>query len=319
MARVFDITAASDTVRLDGNGQGDIAFTASNVSGRPLRGRANLVPQDAASKAWLSVSGGPERDFPGGGTQQFSVKVAVPPGTKAGKYNFRLDVVSVQNPDEDYTQGPNVAVSVTLAPPPPWHFPWWILVVAAVILIGLGGVAWYLLTPSTVEVPQIVGLTPAAATKALSDSQLKGEQQGEEHTGIVNPGLVSSQTPAPTSASNVKAASNSIVKFKIEGTGPVPRKPVPDVTSSHMLLDPAIHAILDAGFTVDQPSGRITPFNLLAGKVVDQSLTGTAPVGSTVHLTVGMIRLIDWQTMVSSETLERVKRVNKFIVRPVPR
>jgi hypothetical protein len=74
MARVFDITAASDTVRLDGKGQGEIPFTASNVSGRPLRGRAFLVPQDAASKPWLSVSGEAERDFPAGGTQQFTAK-----------------------------------------------------------------------------------------------------------------------------------------------------------------------------------------------------------------------------------------------------
>jgi len=118
MARVFDVTAASDSVRLDASGSGETSFTVSNVSGRPLRGRVKLMPQDPASKTWLTVVGESERDFPAGGTQQFAVKVKVPPGTPAGKRTFRLDALSVQNPDEDYTQGPSAAISVDLTPPP---------------------------------------------------------------------------------------------------------------------------------------------------------------------------------------------------------
>lgn len=310
MARVFDVTSASDTVRLDGNGQGEMAFTASNVSGRPVRGRAKLVPQDAAAKAWLSVVGESERDFPASGTQQFTVKVAVPAGSKPGKYNFRLDVVSVQNPDEDYTQGPNVAISVTLPPPAPKPFPWWILVVAAVLLLAIGGVVWYFMRPGAVEVPKIVASSPDAAMKALSDNHLEGKQDGEEHTGTVSPGLVSSQDPRPTSDTHVKAPANSTVHFKVEASPPVVQKPVPDVATSHMDLDPAIHAILGAGFTVDEPSYRRGVIFPLVGKVLSQSPPGNqpAPVGSTVHLTVGTLSLRDWTTMASPQTLEAVKR-----------
>ena len=143
MNRIFDVTAASDEVRIDGTGKGEIAFTVTNVTGRPIRGRAQLVSQDTSSKAWLALSGDSEREFPLGGTQQFTVKVSVPPGVKSGKYNFRLDLISVNNPDEDYAQGPNVGISVTLAPTPARPFPWWILaVVAAVMVIGVGLAMW---------------------------------------------------------------------------------------------------------------------------------------------------------------------------------
>jgi hypothetical protein len=37
-----------------------------------------------------------------------TVKVAAPPGAPAGKYQFRLDAISVINPDGDFTEGPAV-------------------------------------------------------------------------------------------------------------------------------------------------------------------------------------------------------------------
>ncbi|HEY6292471.1 MAG TPA: hypothetical protein VI455_13050, partial [Terriglobia bacterium] len=125
MASVFNITTASSTVQLDARGHGEIAFTVSNTSGRHLRGRAKLVPHDPGQRDWLMVAGEPERDFPVNGAQQVTVQVAVPVGSKEGRYTFRLDGVSVQNPDEDYTQGPTVAFAVA-EQEVPRRFPWWI-------------------------------------------------------------------------------------------------------------------------------------------------------------------------------------------------
>jgi eukaryotic-like serine/threonine-protein kinase len=317
MARIFEITAASDTVRLGGDAQGEMAFTVTNISGRAVRGRAKTVPQDPALKTWLSISGEPERDFPVGGTQQFSVKVAVPAGTKSGKYNFRLDAVSVQNPDEDYTQGPNVAVSVTLVQPNGGGgFRWWMAAVAAVVLLAIGGAVWYLIKPSMVDVPKVVGLAPGEATKALSDAGLSGSQAGEEQTGKVAAGKISSQDPKPTSETNAKAPAKSTVQFKIESAAPVAQIPIPDVASSHMQLDPAIHAILDKGFLVDAPSMQFTTVDF-AGKVLDQNPKGSAPPKTTIHLTVGALRRIDWRTLVSSGTLSRIQQVNpRVLVHP---
>ncbi len=104
----FNITAASDTVRLDAQGRGTTTFTVSNASGRSRRGRARLVPSDPAHAGWLSLEKDAERDFSADGTHQYTVRVAAPPGTPPGRFTFGLDVVSVENPDEEFTQGPKV-------------------------------------------------------------------------------------------------------------------------------------------------------------------------------------------------------------------
>lgn len=144
MPNPFSITAATDTVRLDAQGRGSTTFTVSNTSGRSRRGRARLKSADPGQASWLSLEGEAERDFTADGTHQYTVRVAVPPGTPAGRHTFGLDVVSVENPDEEWSQGPQVAFEVP-APPPKKPFPWWIiLVVLALILVG-GVVAWLLL------------------------------------------------------------------------------------------------------------------------------------------------------------------------------
>lgn len=293
MARIFDVTAASDSVRLDARGQGEMPFTATNVSGRHLRGRAVLIAEDAASKSWLSLSGDAERDFPIGGVQQFGVKVAVPAGTKPGSYKFRLDVVSVENPDEDYAQGPTVAASVTLPPVPPRPFPWWIPVVAVVVLLVVGGVVAYVLFTNKVEVPRIVGMDPTAAKNALEAKHLKAEPTGEERTGNVTPGLVSRQDPVATSATSVKVPKDSTVKYWVEpaplpSTPPTVTRPVPDVTTAHLDQDTAIRTLLNAGFMIDPPSYKVADMRLL-GKVIDQNPKGEADPSKPVHLTIGKL------------------------------
>jgi uncharacterized protein (TIGR03066 family) len=111
------------------------------------------VPLGDAREAWLSVDGEPERDFAAHEAQQMVVRVAVPPGSPAGKYAFRLDAVSVADPDDDYTPGPVVAFEVQPAAPPPAKFPWWIVPAGALALLLAAGLAWYFLRPR--------GATPA--------------------------------------------------------------------------------------------------------------------------------------------------------------
>ena len=176
MARLFDTTAASDTVRLDNKGRGDAAFTVSNVSGRRVRGRAKVVPKDPATAGWVKIAGDIERDFPSGGTQQFTATVVVPPEARSGTYSFRLDVVSVDNPDEETAQGPSVSVTVAeAAPPPPKSLLIWFLLALGVLLIVAVGAIWFVLR------------TPAPANFAGSWStnfaRLELKQDGAKVTG----------------------------------------------------------------------------------------------------------------------------------------
>jgi hypothetical protein len=94
-----------------------------------------------ARPEWAVVSGGEERDFATDGTQQFTVRLQVPPGTPPGRYTFHLLVTNVANPDEQYAEGPTV--SFTVPEPVPVTkkpFPWWIVALAAGVLIIGGGV-----------------------------------------------------------------------------------------------------------------------------------------------------------------------------------
>jgi hypothetical protein len=141
MPNPFTITAAADAVRLDSQGRGSTTFTVSNRSGQPRRGRARPVPSSPEQASWLSVDGEAERNFTADGTHQYTVRVAPPPGSPAGRYTFGLDVVSVENPDEEWSQGPKVAFEVAPSPAKK-PFPWWIVVVAAAVLLVGGLVAW---------------------------------------------------------------------------------------------------------------------------------------------------------------------------------
>jgi hypothetical protein len=166
MARtIFAITAPSVSVPLDNRGHGEIVFTVSNTGGRALRGRAKLIPQDPQQSKWTKIRGEAEREFAINGTQQFSVSVDVPAETKPGKYSFRFDVLSVELPDEESTQGPTVSFSNLSTLPPPNHaFPWWLIVVPAIAVIALGGTAiWF----ATRGVPQS-GPSPGGTSTATS-------------------------------------------------------------------------------------------------------------------------------------------------------
>ena len=119
MPRAFDITAVTDTVRLGSAGQGEVAFTVSNALGSAVRARASVVPDSGAKAEWFRIEGDSERDFPRDGTQQFAVKVNVPPGTPPGRCTFHLLVVDVESPDEHYAEGPSTAFEVVVATPAP--------------------------------------------------------------------------------------------------------------------------------------------------------------------------------------------------------
>jgi hypothetical protein len=145
MPRPFDITTTGGEVALDASGRARAVFTVSNISGRSRRGRARVIPGEGAQAAWFTVEGEAEREFTGErATHQVGVSVQVPTGTAPGSYRFGLDVVSVENPDEEWSEGPKVGFTVAPSAPPKKPFPWWIVVVAVLGLALVGGVLAFL-------------------------------------------------------------------------------------------------------------------------------------------------------------------------------
>jgi len=179
MARTFSITPTTETVKLsDPAAASETTFTVSNASLSPRRCGVAVVPSDPAKPDWFTVKGEPERLLKPGETTQFTVEIKIPPGTAEGTFQFRLDALDRDNPSEDNTKGPLVGVELSTPTPKiePKPFPWWIIAVAAVVLIGAGVAVWLLL-PKGVTVPKVVEMTLEDARTALTDRKLKVEEK----------------------------------------------------------------------------------------------------------------------------------------------
>ncbi len=225
MNRIFAITAASEPVSIGGDGLGEITFTVTNISESPLRGQLFVRPLGSTKGEWLSLAGESERDFSPNAAQPVVVKVSTPPGAPAGKYQFRLDAISVINPDDDFTVGPTIDLEVKATEAPKKAFPWWIIAAAAGAVILIGALTW-LLWPTGVEVPEVVGLDVGEATKKIEDLKLKVEVTRQANAEVAA-GRILSQEPAGKSeaeegatikllVAEQKAAENKPAEPKVE-------------------------------------------------------------------------------------------------------
>lgn len=136
----FTITSASTTARLDATRKAEVAFTATNASTQPLKGRARVVALGSARPEWFTIDGQAERPFAAGGTHQYTVKINVPASAAPGKYTFQLKIAAVENPDELYGEGPQIAFEVPKPVQKATPIPWlWIIIAIVVLLVVVGG------------------------------------------------------------------------------------------------------------------------------------------------------------------------------------
>jgi hypothetical protein len=214
MARAFAITAASEQVTLDDKGNGEITYTVSNTTTKPLRAWPELKCLGSTADTWVSVVAGGERSFSPGESQQFVVKITVPGGTSAGKYSFRLNMISgAKDTDEESVEGPATAFEIKVAPVEPTKggFPWWIVIVIAVVLVG-GGLAIWLILPSKKAVPNVVGKQITDASNLLAQAEFRLEVTESLATGTNKIGVVIRQDPQ----GGAKAGKDSLIKLAVE-------------------------------------------------------------------------------------------------------
>src|SRR3972149_11665202 len=98
MQPLFTIRPTAESIRLDENGWGQIAFAVSCEAPRTVHARARVVPVGPTHEDWLSLAGSAERDFAPGQSQTFTVWVSVPVGSPAAPYGLRLELASMGNP-----------------------------------------------------------------------------------------------------------------------------------------------------------------------------------------------------------------------------
>ncbi len=194
MASSFAITTATNSIQLGNNRRTEAIFTVFNASGRPVRGRARVIAENPLAQAWLSLSKEAEQDFQIAGAQQYPVTIVLPPEAPAGQYTFRLDMIGIANPDEDYTQGPTITFEAP-APIKSKTFPWWIPAIAVLVLVAAGTLAYFLLR--TVAVPEVATLSISDATAALTDVDLKvGQTQLISDDTIPENSVIRTEPPA---------------------------------------------------------------------------------------------------------------------------
>lgn len=220
MTRIFAITTASDRITTGGDGRGEITFTVTNSSPRSLRGQLRVRPLGSTQREWLNIAGEIERNFSPNTTQQVIVRITTPPGTPAGRYQFRLDTVSLLNPDDDFTEGPTVDLEIKATAAPKKPFPWWIIAAAAGGLVLIVALTWFF-WPSGIEVPDAVGLDVGEATKKFEAARFKVEvKQQSNATVAVN--HVFAQEPEAKS----KAKEGAVVTLLVSAQtapGPAPK------------------------------------------------------------------------------------------------
>ncbi len=112
----FAISTPEAMLALEPTRTREVPFTVTNLTGHTVRAR--LVPRglDGAPDDWFSVMGEAERSFGDGGIQQVRVLVDPALGAAAGTYAFRLDVVGIERPGEEFAEGPSCAVDVPGGP-----------------------------------------------------------------------------------------------------------------------------------------------------------------------------------------------------------
>ena len=203
MPSPFDITVVANTVTLDNKREGIASFTAKNNTRRRIRATAKVTVQPADGEKWLTIlppesAAGTDtatmRDFPIDSTLQYQVKIAVPLEAPPASYTMKLTLADEVNPDENFTDSPEVLFTVREIPKPePRPFPIWIIpvvvialiAIAAIVIIGINSgnsgadatntaVA---LAREAAETATAAALQGAAAQTAVAQTQIAATQQ----------------------------------------------------------------------------------------------------------------------------------------------
>ena len=146
----FEIPDGPTTIKLASSSPtaprtGTAQFTVNNTSDSTMNAQLSLAVQGSASADWFSIDGDSERKLTPSKSETVNVKVAVPATASAGTYPFRLRVAAVNDPDNDFVDGPTTVAEVEQAAAPVVKkgIAWWWWLVGALLLLGIvGGIVW---------------------------------------------------------------------------------------------------------------------------------------------------------------------------------
>ena len=173
MAESFAVVTINPKINLSKNESGkpqtgNATFVVTNKTTVAVKGRIKLLPLGSLKLEWLSVDQkNVERQFAPNETHNIIVNVNVPPMTSPGMYQFRLDVFSEENPEDDYTEGQIVEFEVTpiIVKKVNWFLP---VIIIVAIVMSLIVIFVIVTTPKKIKVPAITGISYRQAADSLS-------------------------------------------------------------------------------------------------------------------------------------------------------
>ena len=173
MADAFDITTqTSDEMTLD-QGRGEARLQVTNRLGRSVRARISVEPDgdQGAPGDWLHLAR-TEHAFAPGGSTVIPVQVAVPAGTPAGRYPFRL-VVAAEDQDGETSRSAPVGLRHDSRGRPLWAA--LVIVAAVVVASGYGLYRWLAPPPCAVARAVHDGAGQCACPAGMVESQMAGQ------------------------------------------------------------------------------------------------------------------------------------------------
>jgi hypothetical protein len=106
------VYARYESISVEPGGSARVDFAVGNVGDAVARVRIEVVALPPTPREWLAIEGGIEAAIqPGSGTRVIVV-AAVPPGAETGTYRFRVDAFDADRPEEVWTHGSVVTLSV---------------------------------------------------------------------------------------------------------------------------------------------------------------------------------------------------------------
>ncbi len=222
MATPFEITAATNTVALDNKREGVATFTVRNLTRRRVKAVGKLLTSPAGSPAlqWIGIlpveaTGAPSttdvRDFAIDASQQYQVRVAAPADAAPGSYAFKLVVADEINPDENYTQSPDVTFTV-LPPPVEEKKPlpkWLIPLIVVVVLVVAGAIALVISEQNRQAAAAIAATQTLEAARITADASTAQAIVHATETAIAEAGASAAATATQAAANAAATATRA--------------------------------------------------------------------------------------------------------------
>ena len=247
----FEIPDGPTTVALKKEGafhKGSAVFSVTNKTGEGLTARVSVQIQGDGKAEWYQVQGEPERAVAAGESQTVTVVAKIPAATPPGQHRIKLRAINVNDPDNDSTDSAAATVTVpAVVPVKPGTkkpFPWWILAVAAgVLVLVIGVIIAVVVMSGGSKVPNVVGQPYAEAAKLLDKAGYKTIRRVAKETGEKPPETVLDQTPA----AEAKAKKTETVLLTVAAPMPVvvPDAPPVDEEAAAAVCDPTVGACIE--------------------------------------------------------------------------